>query len=116
MTQSEVESLKLGIAPIDDRVILIVESGVDWLKENTTINCDDLTNLPACARLFLTKFFDLQLLNTGVSSESIEGLSQSFDNTDKSALLWQFAEELLYPYLISRVRFVEAQSRWDYGC
>ena len=114
MTQSEVESLKLGIKPIDDRVILVVESGVEWLKQNTTLDVTDLAALPACARLFLTKFFDLQLLNTGVTSESIEGLSQSFDNTDKSALLWQYAEELLSPYLKSRVKFVSATPRWNY--
>lgn len=115
MTQNEVESLKLGIKPIDDRTILIVESGIDWLKQNTTLDCDDLTALPSCARLFLTKFFDLQMLNAGVTSESIEGLSHSYDTSDKSALLWQFAEELLSPYLISRVKFVSAQSRWNYG-
>jgi len=116
MTQNEVASLKLGISPIDDRTILIVESGVDWLKENTTLDLTDLSALPSCARLFLVKFFDLQMLNAGVTSESIEGLSHSYDTSDKSALLWQYAEELLPPYLKSRVKFVSAQSRWGYGC
>ena len=117
LTKEKVESLKLGIAPIDERVILIVESGLEWVKENTTLEFDvnsteDLEALPSCVRLFITKFFDVQMLGTGVASESMEGMSQSFDTSDKSAMLWQFAEELLEPYLKSRVRFVAAQSRW----
>lgn len=118
MTSQQVESLNLGIAPIDTRTTLIVESGLDWVLHNTTLkfdkeNEDELKALPACVRLFLVKFFDVQMLGTGISSESIEGLSQSFDTSDKSAMLWQFAEELLGEYLISRVRFVSATSRWQ---
>lgn len=113
LTQEQIESLHLGIAPIDERTILIIESGIDWVKRNTTIDTDDLTALPACVRLFLVKFFDCNMLTAGVTSESISGLSQSFDNTDKSALIWQYAEELLYPYLKSRVRFIQATRRWD---
>ena len=117
MTKEQVEILKLGISPIDDRVILVVESGLEWVKENTTLEFDinkdeDLQALPSTVRLFLTKFFDVQILSVGVSSESIEGLSQSFDSSDKSVMIWQFANELLYPYLKSRVRFIPAQKRW----
>ena len=117
MTAEQVQILKLGIAPIDERTILIVESGLDWVKHNTTLKFDidkdeDLEALPSTVRLFLTKFFDVQMLGTGISSESIEGLSQSFDTSDKAAMIWQFAEELLAPYLISRVKFVAAQSKW----
>lgn len=117
MTKEQVESLKLGISPIDDRTILMIESGLEWVIANTTLDFDmnndeDLGALPSCVRLFISKFFDIQMLNAGVSSESIEGLSQSFDNGDKSALLWQFANELLSQYLIGNVRFVSAQNRW----
>ena len=117
MTVEQVELLKLGISPIDDRVILIVESGLEWVKQNTTLefdvnNDEDLKALQPCVRLFLTKFFDVQMLNVGVASESIEGLSQSFNNDDKSALIWQFATELLSPYLKSRIKFIPAQRRF----
>lgn len=116
MTIEQVDVLRLGIAPIDNRIVLIVESGLEWLKENTTLEFDinndsDLKALPASVRLFLTRFVDINMLSVGVTSESIEGLSQSFD-TDKTALIWQSAEELLSPYLKSRVRFVSAKSRW----
>lgn len=112
MTKEQIQSLNLGITPIDDRAILIVESGIEWLKKNTTINCDDITALPPSARLFLVKFFDLNAIGAGVSSQSIEGLSLSFDTGNKSDIIWQFAEELLDPYLISRVRFVAASKKW----
>lgn len=117
MTTQQIELLRLGIAPIDERTTLVVESGLEWVKENTTLEFDvnndkDLQALPSCARLFLVKFFDVNMLSAGIASESIEGLSQSFDTSDKSALIWQFAEELLSPYLKSRIRFVAAQRRW----
>ncbi len=117
MTTQQIELLRLGIAPIDDRAMLIVESGLEWVKNNTTLkfdmnNDEDLKSLPSCVRLFLVKFFDVQMISAGVTSESIEGLSQSFDTGDKSAMIWQFAEELLSPYLKSSVRFVSAKKRW----
>lgn len=117
MTATQIELLKLGISPIDDRVTLIVESGLEWVQANTSLefdkdNDEDLKALPSCVRLFLVKFFDVNMLSGGVTSESIEGLSQSYDSTDKSTLIWQFAEELLHPYLKSRVTFIPAQRKW----
>ena len=117
MTSQQVATLKLGIAPIDDRTILIVESALEWVQKNTTLEFDmnkdeDLKALPSCVRLFIIKFFDVNMISAGVSSESIEGLSQSFDTSDKSALIWQFAEELLPDYPKSRVRFVAATKKW----
>lgn len=117
MTKEQVQNLNLGIAPIDDRAVLIVESGLDWISRNTTLvidmnNDEELKALPPCVRLFLTKFFDVQMLSVGVSSESIEGLSQSFGSNDTNALLWQYAQELLSPYLKSRITFHTAKKRW----
>lgn len=117
MTKQQIELLRLGIAPIDDRVILHCEAGLEWVKENTTLEFDmnkdeDIKALPSCVRLFLVKFNEVQAVSEGIASESIEGLSQSFTTGDKSALIWQIAEELLSPYLKSRVRFVTAQRRW----
>ena len=117
MTAEQVQKLNLGIAPIGVRETVIVGSAFDWIKQNTTLaidieNEEELTALPDSVRLFIIKFFDLNMLNVGVSSESIEGLSQSYDSTDKNTLIWQFAEELLSPYLKSRVRFVAAERKW----
>lgn len=117
MTAQQIDLLHLGIAPIDDRAILIVESGLEWVKNNTTLEFDmnkdeDLTALPSAVKLFLVKFFDVQMMNTGVTSQSIEGLSMSFDTGDKSAMIWQFATELLSPYLKCGISFIPAQRRW----
>lgn len=118
MTAQQIEKLNLGILPIDTRTTLVIESGLEWVLHNTTLVFDmnkdeDLEALPSSVRLFLIKFFDVQMLSTGVTSESIEGLSQSFDTGDKSALIWQFAQELLGTYLKCGVRFFAAQKRWN---
>lgn len=117
MTTEQIENLELDI-PINARTRLIIESAFEWLKENTTLEFDTETGegverLPAGAKLFIIKFYDIQMLSVGVTSESIEGLSQSFDTADKNALIWQIAEGLLYPYLKSRVRFVAAERKWN---
>lgn len=117
MTSQQVATLKLGIAPIDEKTILIVESALEWLQNNTTLEFDinneeDLKALPSCVRLFLIKYFDLQMLNRTVSSESIEGLNQSFRSENSSDMLWDIANELLGKYIKSQIRFVPAQKKW----
>lgn len=117
LTIEQVESLKLGIKPINEKTVLIVESGLEWVKENTTLefdlnNVEEIKALPSCVRLFLIKFFEINKQRAGIASESISGLSQSFNSGDISASIWQFAEELLSPYLKGRVSFVAASSRW----
>ena len=117
MTVEQVEKLKLGIMPIDERTILIIESAIDWINCNTTLqidynNDDDLSKLPSCVKLFICGFFDIATINSGVSSESIEGMSQSFNTTDKNLMIWDLANSYLGDYLNS-VRFVTATSRWN---
>ena len=112
LTKEQIESLKLGISPIDEKAILIISAGVEWIGNNTTIDTSDVSKMPASACLFLVKYFDIQKLKTGVASQSIEGLSQSFNTGATSTLVWQAAEELLSGYLKSRVQFVSAQKRW----
>ena len=117
MTSEKVAKLELGIFPIDTRTVLTIETGIDWVLKHTTLefdkeNEDDLKALPPCVKLFLLDFCDIQDLGIGVASESIEGLSQSF-NGDKDTLLWQSAERLLDGYLKPRIRFVSAQKKWN---
>lgn len=119
MTPEQIKSLKIGISAADDMTSLLVENAMQWVLDNTTLdfdmnNDDDLKALPACVRLFVVKFMEVNNLSAGVSGESIEGLSQSFSSENKSDLLWQYAEELLGAYLIAgQVSFVAAQNRWD---
>ena len=96
---------------------LIGNAALEWISENTTLPVDlgdvtTLEKLPFAAKLFIGKYDEIISASSVVASESIEGLSQSFNTGDKSSLLWQTAEQLLSGYLKGRVRFVAAKSRW----
>lgn len=112
MTKQEIENLNLGISPINSKEELIINAGIEWLEDNTTVDTKAIEDFPSCVKLFLVKFYELQKAPTGVTSESIEGLSQSFSNADKNDLVMQYAEELLGKYLVSKVRFVQASPKW----
>lgn len=118
MTEEQVKSLNLGIQPISAETCLTIESAFSWVHDNTTLdfdinNIEELKALPAQVRLFVLKYNEVMSINTGVASESIEGLSQSFKTGDKSALIWEIAESLLGKWLVSPVRFVPAVKRWQ---
>ncbi len=92
-------------------------AALEWLSKNTTLTVDfndvaALEALPFAAKLFISKFDEIISAPSVVASESIEGLSQSFNQTNKGALLWQAAEELLSDCLKGQVRFVSASKRW----
>ena len=119
MTEEQVKSLKLGVSPIDDRTILLIESGFEWINHNTSLTIDyndseALSALSANIKLFIVKYFDVMAMTAGVTSESIEGLSQSFDTSNKSDLIWQFAQELLGEYITSQFSFTSAKRRWSH--
>lgn len=111
MTKQELTGLNLGLE-IDAMTEISLNAGVEWLADHTTINTADIEHFPSSAKLFLVKFNEIQKMQTGVSSESIEGLSLSFDTSDKSDMVWQLAEELLDKYLVGSVRFVRASQKW----
>lgn len=113
---SDYSVIGLPIDSPDTYTALIVDSAFDWLKENTVLEFDvedvnSLKALPAVAKLFVMKFTDIMKLGTGVSSESIDTLSHSFE-ADKGNLIWQYARELLSGYLKSGVTVVPAKRRW----
>ena len=101
----------------DALAVLRAEAALDWMKENTTLQFDkadmeSIAALPACAKLFVEQYSDMLGQRVGVASQSIEGLSMSFDTTDKATVLWQIARNLLGPYLKSQVRVFPAKRRW----
>lgn len=115
MTKEQAESLELGIK-VTSKSLILIESALDVVKEKTTIrfdinNNEDLKNLPARVKLFVIKYLELMGLREGVSSESIENLSQSFVS-DKSKLLDNLLNEVLGDDLTSGVRFMGAVNRW----
>ena len=112
MTKEQIVSLNIGINPIDDKAVLMIESGLEWIKENTDIGFNTLEDLPANVKLFLVKYCEIQSMNTGISSESKEGLSLSFNSNNKASLIWDIAESLLGRHLKGQVRFIQASPKW----
>lgn len=109
-------AIGLPIDSTDAYTVLIVNSAFEWLKTNTILDVDledteKLTALPPVAKLFVLKFMDVMSLGAGVVSESIDSLSHSFES-NKSALIWQYAYELLSGYLKSGVMVYPAKRKW----
>lgn len=114
MTKQQVESLKLGIDADNEKAVLMAEVALEWLTENTIIDTTDIEKLPASAKLFISKYIAVCSRQNGVSSQSIEGLSQSFSTGNLSDIVWDLAIELLgMSKLKGCVRFVAAQKRWQ---
>lgn len=90
---------------------LIRKSAFEWIEKNTNFDVT-VEPLPASIEMFIEKYGEVMGLRPGVSSESISGLSQSF-NGDISSLLKQYASELIgEEYMVSEVRFVKAVERY----
>ena len=95
---------------------LQVNTAVEWLQVNTTLNIrlDNITAMPNRAKLFIVKFIEVFNVPLGVSSESIEGLSQSYKDNDIETTLKKLAETLLGDDLKSKVVISVGKSRWKY--
>lgn len=108
-----------GIPVRDDAMeVLRAEAALDWMQEHTTLRIDKadaaaLAALPACAKLFVMRFGEVMRRKAGVTSQSIEGMSQSFDaNESTVSAIWAQASTLLGGYIKSQVRVTPAQRRW----
>lgn len=115
MTREEFKSLGL---PVQESDILCVESGLEWLKNNTTLefapeDMESIRNLPSGAKLFLVKFCEVVKKDVTVSGESMGTMSQSFSTESGDKQLRGIARQLLKPYLNPTVRFLPCKKRWD---
>lgn len=114
LQRRRMESLISRLAiPLDSTNELAVSSAMAWLKENTTLDTDDPESLPSEARLFIVKYCELLSANGGVTSESIAGMSQSFDTKTLIQSIWEYANALLGAHLKSQVRFKSAVNKWE---
>lgn len=111
LTQEQIAGLNLGV-DTDAKTVITINAALEWMKDHTTIDTDDYENLPACAKLFMIKYAEIGNMQSGVSSESIENLSISYGDANKSALIWDVAKDLFGERLKSPVRFVAAQNPW----
>lgn len=91
---------------------VIRKAAIEWIEENTKFDVT-IEPLPAKVEIFIEKYGEIMGIRPGISSESISGLSQSF-NGDVSTLLRQYALELLgSENMKSDVHFIPSVKRWD---
>lgn len=117
MKKEQVEKLNLGVDPSDAQTTIMVESAMQWINSNTNYaidynNDEALSSLNANVKLFIIKYIEIMGMNSMISSESLGGMSQSFNMNNKSDLLWQYAYELFGDSMMSQMSFVPAKSRW----
>ncbi len=91
------------------------ESALIWLKNNTNLDLD-AEPFPENVELFITKYGDIMSIRPGISSESIQGLSQSFSTSDIGALIRQYASGILGDDCLtySDVKAFPAVEKWVY--
>ena len=110
--------INAGIA-IDDTptAVLQAETALDWIARNTTLTIDktDIVSLPAGAKLFVLKFGEVMSANLMVTSESMAGMSQSFNTEARNNLIYNLALDCIGEYLKPTVTFRPAKSRWNNG-
>lgn len=117
MTAAELKEAGVPIEAEDALTVLKAESAIEYISNNTTLtaditDADTIKALPAQAKLFIVKYCALMNAETGVSSESLGGMSQSFDTSNRDGLLLDLASSLLGPYMKSQMRFTQASRRW----
>ena len=117
MNAQELIDAGIPLSGTDAMSALHAEAALDWMTDNTTLLFDkadiaSIEALPACAKLFVVKFSEVAGMREGVSSQSIEGLSLSFNSTDKSEVVMQLARTYIGAYLRSQVRVYPARRRW----
>lgn len=117
MTADELKQAGIPVEESDELSLLRAESALDWIAENTTLEVDksnpeSIAGLPACAKLFVVKYSEIMAMRQGVSSQSIEGMSLSFNTADQSAQVYQLARSLLGGYMRSQVQVIPAKRRW----
>jgi len=104
----------LPIDTTDPETALMVETALDWVNSNTTLNIDRAQELPSNVKLFVVKFCDLMGHTVGVASESLGGMSQSFSVSSGGTglILADLASQLFGSAYKGRNRFVSAVKRW----
>ena len=110
ITEQQIEALNLGVT-LSPKYILVIQSAFSWIAQNTTLEVDYDAVQPY-VKLFVLKYMEVMALRAGVSSQGIEGLSQSFNDADIGQLIRQYARDLLGAEYVSDARFVQAVDRW----
>lgn len=111
MTAADWETAGVPLPDGQPETILLANAALEWIGEHTTL--DVSKELPSGAKVFVMKYIALMQQTDGITSESLAGMSQSFDTTEKDLQLLRLARELMSTYMKSDVRFVSAKGRWQ---
>lgn len=117
MTVDNIKELNLPVNIINDLTCLQIESALEWIKDNTTLkfelnDIESVKALPVGTKLFILKYIEVFSLSAGIVSESIEGLSQTFNSEKSEKLLKQYAKTFLSKYLKPNIKFIKIQRHW----
>lgn len=122
MTAEEIKDCGIPIDDMSASTMLTVESALEYVKANTNLkfdltDIDSIKALPSCVKLFVVKYNELISRETGVTSESIAGMSQSFETGDKDTLLYSLLCSLCGQYTnASRFECAPRTGRYINGC
>lgn len=99
---------------------IYVNSAVEWLNTRTILDVElaDYANWQSSVKLFILKYAQLMSTRTGVASESISGLSQSFvTGQSLEASIYELTVGILgKDVLKSTATVFSGEDGWDYGC
>lgn len=115
-----IEELKGAGIPVDEddpEALLRAEAAIEYINANTTLhadcdNIDSIKSLPAPARLFILKFGEVMSSYSGVTSESLGGMSQSFGTDRYDDMLLDLLDSLLGAYRKSTAVVLQAKNKW----
>lgn len=109
MSYSKEEFIAAGIKVEDE---LIANAGVEWLRDHTTLEIEELEDIPSGAKVFIKKFVDINSTNNMIKSESIAGMSQTYREEAIEELIWSIANMLIGKYLKSNVNVLVNREKW----
>lgn len=97
---------------------LVGNAALEFIADNTVLKVDlndaeTVNALPFSARLFVQKYEETISVSSVVASESIEGMSLSFKQNDKSDILNDLLNTYLGSYIKAKIKFIPATRRWN---
>lgn len=118
MTQEDLQEIGLPYPCINPAICLMVESALEWVLKNTTLefdptNLEEVKQLPSGVKLFLIKYVEVMNATAGVQHENLQNMTLIFSSTEKGELLRQYASELMGDALKSEASFFRAKNRWS---
>ena len=96
---------------------LKANAALEYIANNTTLTVDledveTVKALPFSAKLFIQEYEEVVSASSTVASENIEGLSLTFKQSDKAAMIDDLANTYLSKWLKGKITFTPVIRRW----